>query len=116
MIEISNHYPYYEDNNTTPLVATAEFKMDHATVFAVIAEMIRDLARQTYVKPFQWARESRKTYFGLFNHFLGPNNVNNMANHAKARLESIKYSEAKRYWTFENILASMRNSTTSWVD
>jgi hypothetical protein len=40
----------------------------------------------TYVKPAQGTKDGRRAFLLLWNHFLGPNNVDNMASEAEAKL------------------------------
>ena len=40
-------------------------------------------------------------YQNLYNHFLGANNVNNMATTAETKLKSVTYSREKKKWDFE---------------
>ena len=70
-------------------------------VWDIIAQITRDQPCWTYVKPAQHSRDGRAAYQGLYNHFLGPNNVDNMASKAKKMLESMTYKGESRRWNFE---------------
>jgi hypothetical protein len=45
-----------------------------------------------YIKPALRTRNGRDAYMLLFNHFLGPNNVGNMANEAETKLTGTLYN------------------------
>jgi hypothetical protein len=45
-----------------------------------------------YIKPGLWTRNGRDAYMLLFDHFLGPNNVGNMASEAEAKLTGTLYN------------------------
>ena len=54
-----------------------------------------------FAKPAQKTRDGRMAYNGLFQHFLGPNNVDNMATMAEDKLKSTAYNGEQRRWDFE---------------
>jgi hypothetical protein len=70
-------------------------------VYEIIAKITRDHACWTYVKPAQKTRDGRMAYLGLYQHFLGPNNVDNMATMAEDKLKSTVYNGEQRRWDFE---------------
>ena len=55
----------------------------------------------TYVKPFQHARDGRGAFLALRDHYLGPNNIDNMASLAEKKLAMTTYTGERRRWTFE---------------
>ena len=74
----------YEMVAHTPIIEgglrTVTFKTDTMKVWGMIYVITRDLDCWTYVKSSQRTRDGRKSYRDLWDHFLGPDNVDNMAN------------------------------------
>jgi hypothetical protein len=54
-----------------------------------------------YIKPTLRNRNRRDAYMLLFDHFLGPNNVGNMASEADTKLTSTLYNGEKNRFTWE---------------
>jgi hypothetical protein len=54
-----------------------------------------------YIKPALHTRNGRDTYMLLFDHFLGPNNVGNMASAAETKLTGTLYNGEKKIFTWE---------------
>jgi hypothetical protein len=53
------------------------------------------------MKDFVQPRDSRGAYCALFNHYLGPNNVNNQSAASEKALTTISYNGEGRHWNFE---------------
>ena len=75
--------------------------MDNKTVFDELAEMTRNYACWSYVKPFLRSHNGRATYVVFHNHYLGLNNIDNMAALAEQKLNSTTYKREGRRWDFE---------------
>jgi hypothetical protein len=54
-----------------------------------------------YIKPALRTWNGRDSYMLLFDHFLGPNNVGNMASEAETKLTSTLYNGEKKRFTWE---------------
>jgi hypothetical protein len=54
-----------------------------------------------YTKPALRTRNGRGAYMLLFGHFLGPNNVGNMASAAETKLNGILYNDEKKRFTWK---------------
>ena len=80
---------------------TATFLSDCQRVWEKIAEIMRDHDCWTYVRPAQRSRNGRLAYLGLYDHYLGENNVDTMSTRTESRLEKTTYSGEKRNWNFE---------------
>ncbi len=65
-------------------------------VYEIIAKITRDQPCWTYVKPAQRTRNGRMAYLGLYQHFLGPNKIDNMAPMAEDKLKSTVYNGEQR--------------------
>ena len=77
------------------------FTVDNMQVFEMIASIARDHDCWTYVKPAQRRRDGRRAFLALWDHYLGPNNVDNMASNAERKLASTTYAGEKKRWNFE---------------
>ena len=76
----------------------ATFLTDNKKVWSIISKITRDENCYSYVKPAQRTQDGRAAYLMLYNHYLGPNNVNNMASTAEHNLSTVRYAgETKRY-------------------
>ena len=54
-----------------------------------------------YVKPAQKTCDGRMAYDGLYQHFLGPNNVDNMVTQSEDKLKNMVHNGEQRHWDFE---------------
>ena len=86
------------DQNGDPLPT---YQADNRLVWEKISAFTRDEPCWSYVKPAQRSRNGRMAYQNLHNHYLGANNVNNMATAAETKLKSVTYSGEKKRWNFE---------------
>ena len=82
----------------------AVYLTNREKVYKIIAKITRDHPCWTYVKPAQRTRDGRMAYLGLYQHFLGPNNVDNMATMAEDKLKSTVYNGEQRRWDFEKYI------------
>ena len=77
------------------------FIVNREKVWDIIASITRDKDAWTYVRPAQKTRDGRAAFNNLYEHFLGPNNVDNMATSAENKLQSTVYNGEQRRWDFE---------------
>ena len=80
---------------------TAVYRADNRKVWDIIAAITRTEDCWTYVKPAQRTHNGRDAFYMLYDHYLGPNNVNNMALDAEHKLANTHYQGEKKRWTFE---------------
>jgi hypothetical protein len=73
---------------------------DSMEVWSYMANITRAHECWTYVKPAQRTKDRRRPFLLLWNHFLGPNNVDNMASEAEAKLGSVSYTGERKKWTW----------------
>ena len=97
--ELVARAPHHDGAN--PPVYTQTFKDDNQKVYELIAALTRDKDCWTYVQSASRTRDGRKAFYGLKNHYLGPNNVDNMATQAEGKLQNTTYSGEQRRWNFE---------------
>ena len=83
MIERDPH-TITEANGT--IIKHPTFVTDNKMLFDTLAELTRDHECWTYIKPHARARNGRAAYMALENHYLGPNNIGNMAATAEHKL------------------------------
>jgi hypothetical protein len=62
------------------------YQHNRTKVYQALSEMTRDKKCWRYVKPFQHARDGRGAFLALHTHYLGADQVNNMASEAESRL------------------------------
>lgn len=98
MIARAKHFNVAADGSRTP---DATYVTNREKVYEIIAKMTREHSCWTYVKPAQKTRDGRMAFMGLFNQFLGPNNVDNMATLAEDKLKTTVYNGEQRRWDFE---------------
>jgi hypothetical protein len=77
------------------------FRVNNCLCFDKLAAWARDHSCWTYIKPFAKSRDGRKAWMALFNHYLGPNNVQNQAAQAEKTLRALTYVKDSRNFTFE---------------
>ena len=77
------------------------FVADSKKVWELLSATGREMDCWTYLKPAQKKLDGRAAFWGLFNNYLGPNNVDNMASLAEKKLESTTYSGERKRWNFE---------------
>jgi hypothetical protein len=73
-------------------------------VWSYMANITRAHEWWTYVKPAQCTKDRRRAFLLLWNHFLRPNNVDNMASDAEAKLGLVSYNGEKKKWTWEKYI------------
>ena len=92
---------------------TVNFKIDMMKVWGLIYVIARDLNYSTNVKSDQRKRYRSKAYRDLLDHFLVPDNVENMASEAKRLLAAMYYSGDRKRFNFERYVKKKKKSTTS---
>ena len=80
---------------------TVTFKRDMMKVWVLIYVITRDLNCWNYVNSAQRKRDGRKAYCDLWDHLLGPDNVDNMASEAERLLIATHYSGECKWFNFE---------------
>ena len=97
--ELIARAPHHDGNNPPTFVQA--YKDDNVRVFELIASMTRDKDCWTYVQKASRTRDGRMAFYGLKNHYLGTNNVDNMASKAENKLKNTTYTGEQRRWNFE---------------
>jgi len=77
------------------------FMSDNTTVWNLIQGIFRNKDAWTYIKPFSRTRDGRQAYKALYDHYLGPNAVNNAASQAERKLTGTTYDGEKKRWSWE---------------
>jgi hypothetical protein len=73
---------------------------DSTEVWSYMANITRAHDCWTYVKPAQHTKDGIRALLLLWNHFIGPNNVDSMASEAEAKLVSVSYTGERKKWTW----------------
>jgi hypothetical protein len=79
----------------------SSFLIDRAEVWEKLAEILLPHDAFRVIKAVKKTRNERLAYQLLFRHYLGPNNVGNMAGEAEQVLASVQYKGETRQWNFE---------------
>ncbi|KAI2507210.1 hypothetical protein MHU86_7167 [Fragilaria crotonensis] len=98
MIARAPHFTLGDDGTRVP---DPVYLVNREKVWDIISKITRDHSSWTYVKPAQRTRDGRMAFNNLYQHFLGPNNVDNMAAQAEDKLKSTVYNGEQRRWDFE---------------
>ena len=103
LIHRAPHYqqPANQGANQGAPVETQTYKDDNVMVFNKLAELLRDKDCWTYMQKAHQTRNGRLAFLSLKEHYLGKNNVDNLATQAERQLESTTYTGEGRRWNFE---------------
>ena len=77
------------------------YMTDRTMAWDKIANIFQAHQAWTYAKSARRSRNARKGYFGIYNHYLGPNNVDHMASKAERCLQATCYRGETKGWNFE---------------
>jgi hypothetical protein len=77
------------------------FVNDRRKVWDIMSNICGEHSCFVYIKPAFRTRNGRDDYMLLSDHFLGPNNVGNMASEAETKLTSTLYNSEKKRFTWE---------------
>ena len=88
-------------NNAAGDARTPTFVTDNQRVWDLLSEITRSKECWTYAKTGQRNRDGRVAYLALYNHYLGPNSVDNMANAVERKLMNTTYDGEKKRWNLE---------------
>jgi hypothetical protein len=133
-VEVKPHAPDPSDNcNTVVLEMTAQaphtgrtFQDDKRKVWDILSNMCAKHPCWVYIKPAQIGKNGRLAYELIFEHYLGPNNVGNMANADGTKLSSTLYNGEKKRFTWEtyvsihteqhSVLNGLKGYGYTWID
>jgi hypothetical protein len=74
---------------------------DSMEVWGYMANITQAHDCWTYVKPAQSNKYGRRDFLLIWNHFLGPNNIDKMSSEAEAKLGLVSYTGERKEWTWE---------------
>jgi hypothetical protein len=77
------------------------FVHDRRKVWEIMSNICGNHSCFVYIKPSLRTRNGRDAYMLLFGHFLGPNNVENVASAADTKLTGTLYNGGKNRFTWE---------------
>jgi hypothetical protein len=70
-------------------------------VWNILYAIFHDHPAYQYMRQFKRSKDGPAAYFSIRQHYLGANNVNNMATSLEAEFDSLSYSSETRRWNFE---------------
>ena len=70
-------------------------------LWTLLYAIFKEHAAYQYMKPYSKEKDGLKAYKALRDHYLGPNNVNNMAADLEKQFSTLNYSGETRRWNFE---------------
>lgn len=85
---------------------TQSFITDRSEVWSKLAVIFGNLECWTYAKVARRTRDGRKCFRSVYNHYLGPNNIDHMASKAERKLRDSTYHGEKRNWNFEKYVTT----------
>jgi hypothetical protein len=77
------------------------FVDDRRKVWDIMSNICGKKSCFVYIKPALRTRNGRDAYMLLFDHFIDPSNVGNMASEADTKLTSTLYNGEKKRFTWE---------------
>ena len=92
--ELIARAPHFD--GADPPVLTRVYKDNDIRVFNILSQIFRERECWTHVQHASRSRDGRSAHCGLKDHYLGPNNVDNLANSAKQKLQNNTYSGEQR--------------------
>jgi hypothetical protein len=104
---------HFKDNYSSSGGYMPTYIQDNAVVFRILLKVFRTQPAYTFIHPFAKVEDGRAAWFALINHYLGPNNANNLATRFETELRALAYHGERRRWTFEkysNKLVELVNS------
>jgi hypothetical protein len=84
------------------------FIVNSGMVLDDLAKMYCDTFSWTYMNDFVQSRDGRGAYRARFNHYLGPNNVNNQSAASEKALATISYNGDGHHWNFEKYVVAQK--------
>ena len=77
---------------------------DRKKVYELLCSIFQNTTAWIYLKKAKKYQDGRMGYKILFNHYLGPNNVDHMASAAERALSNSSYSGERKGWNFEKLV------------
>jgi hypothetical protein len=83
---------------------TEEYLSDRKRVWDLLSSLLGETDANAVIKPYKDKCDGRGAYLAIWNHYLGPNNVDHMANEAEKILATSRYHAETRTYTFEKLV------------
>ena len=81
-----------------------EFVSDRKKVWDLLCSLLDLTDAVTVIKPFKAKCDGRGAFLAVWDHYLGPNNVDHMANEAEKTLSSSRYHTEGQTFNFEKLV------------
>ena len=75
---------------------TKEYLSDRKRVWDLLCSVLSETDANTVIKPYKDKTDGRGAYLAVWDHYLGPNNVDYMANKAEKTLATSRYHAETR--------------------
>ena len=85
---------------------TQSFITDRSEVWAKLAVIFGSVECWTYAKIGRRTRDGRLCFRAVYDHYLGPNNIDHMASRAERKLRDSTYHGERRNWNFEKYVTT----------
>ena len=83
---------------------TEEYLLDRKRVWDLLSSLLGENNASAVIKPFKDKCDGRGAYLTVWNHYLGPNNLDHMANEAEKTLATSRYHAETKTFTFEKLV------------
>ncbi len=83
---------------------TEIYLSDRKRVWDLLSSLLGETDASAVIKPFKDECNGRGAFLALWDHYLGPKNVNHMANEAEKTLATSRYHVETRTFTFERLV------------
>ena len=84
------------------------FRTDNTRVYDLLVGIFAETDSHVVLKPFKKQRNGRGAWRALFQHYLGPNNVDHLAAAAEKELDSHRYNGESRNYLLEQPITDSR--------
>lgn len=92
----------------TAATLNAIYTANSAKVADKLSEIVRDTVAWTYVKNHVHSWDGHAAYYAMFNHYLGPNNVDHQASQSEKALMTLTYNGEGHHWNFKKYVTGMK--------
>ena len=102
--EMVHHAPIGTTNPDGTVTFHPMFCVNNYLCFDKLAAWAQEYPCLIYIKPFAKSCDGCKASLALFNHYLGPNNVQSQAAQAKKTLQALRYVKESQNFIFETYI------------
>lgn len=90
---------------------SANFNVDNRRVFRILLDAIKEFPDvKVWIKDFMQSRDGRAAWKAFKEHFLGSSQLDNVADRASRKLESLVYTGEKQRYTYETHVSHFKQA------